>query len=67
MVLMDRRVVQELNGLPERTRFLTGLRSWVGFRQTVLEYEHHPRLSNRTIPVFSRQVQTVLEGPVRLL
>jgi len=62
MVLMDQRVVTELNSLPERTRFLTGLRGWVGFRQTVLEYDHHPRLSNRAVPILSRQIRTVLEA-----
>ncbi len=64
MVLMDRRAIEELNALPERTRFLTGLRSWVGFRQTVLEYDHHPRLSNRSVPILSRQIRTVIEGLV---
>jgi len=62
MVLMDRRAVEELNALPERTRFLTGLRSWVGFRQTVLEYQHHARLGNRTAPVLARQVRTAVEA-----
>jgi dolichol-phosphate mannosyltransferase len=34
----------------------------VGFRQTVLAYDHHPRLSNRAVPVLSRQIRTVLEA-----
>ncbi len=62
MVLMDRRAVEELNALPERTRFLTGLRSWVGFRQTVLEYQHLPRINTRTLPVLARQIRTAIEG-----
>ena len=37
--LMDRRVVQILVSLRERNRFLRGLRSWVGFKQTGIEYE----------------------------
>src|SRR5262245_60117441 len=37
--MMSRRVVQRVNQLPERHRFVRGLRSWVGFRQTGLEYE----------------------------
>ncbi len=36
--LLDRRVVDAINGLPENNRFLRGLRAWVGFRQTGVEY-----------------------------
>lgn len=39
--LMDRRVYEVLRALPERVRFLRGLRSWVGFRQAPLLY-HRP-------------------------
>jgi glycosyltransferase involved in cell wall biosynthesis len=41
--LMDRRVVATLVALRERNRFLRGLRSWVGFRQTGVEYERESR------------------------
>jgi dolichol-phosphate mannosyltransferase len=41
--VMRRRVVDTLNRLPERNRFIRGLRSWVGFRQTGLEYERAAR------------------------
>lgn len=43
--LMDRRVVNALKCLPERNRFLRGLRSWVGFAQTGVEYERQARLA----------------------
>ncbi|WP_454691891.1 glycosyltransferase family 2 protein [Achromobacter aloeverae] len=36
--LMDRRVVQALNALPERTRFMKGLYAWVGFKTEALPY-----------------------------
>ena len=36
--LMDRKVVDALNALPENNRFLRGLRSWVGFRQAAVHY-----------------------------
>jgi glycosyltransferase involved in cell wall biosynthesis len=36
--LMDRRVVQALSALPERTRFMKGLYAWVGFRAESLPY-----------------------------
>jgi glycosyltransferase involved in cell wall biosynthesis len=36
--LMDRLVVQALNALPERTRFMKGLYAWVGFKAEALPY-----------------------------
>lgn len=36
--LIDRRVVDALNALPESNRFIRGLRAWVGFRQTGVPY-----------------------------
>jgi dolichol-phosphate mannosyltransferase len=41
--LMDRRVVEALRDLPERKRFVRGLRTFVGFRQTGLAYERAAR------------------------
>jgi dolichol-phosphate mannosyltransferase len=41
--LLDREVVQRLRALPERTRFLRGLRSWIGLRQSGIEYERPVR------------------------
>jgi polyisoprenyl-phosphate glycosyltransferase len=41
--LMDRRVVEALVALREHNRFLRGLRSWVGFRQTGIEYDRPAR------------------------
>ncbi len=41
--LMSRRVIDELGRLPERLRFARGLRSWVGFAQTGVEYDRPAR------------------------
>ncbi len=41
--LLDRRVVDALQLLPERNRFVRGIRSWVGFRQVGLDYERDAR------------------------
>lgn len=41
--VMDRSVVEVLKSLPERTRFVRGLRSWAGFRQIGVAYERHAR------------------------
>ena len=42
---MDRSAVDLLNKLPERSRFIRGLRSWVGLRQIGLEYERQARVA----------------------
>ena len=46
--LLDRRVVDVLVRLPERTRFMKGLFAWVGFRQTSLTFERPQRHSGET-------------------
>ncbi len=51
--LIDARVVREIVALGERDRYLPGLRSWVGFRQTgvvverLARYDERPRVSLR--------------------
>jgi glycosyltransferase involved in cell wall biosynthesis len=51
--LIDGRVVREIVALGERDRYLPGLRSWVGFRQTgvvverLARYDNRPRVSLR--------------------
>ena len=46
--LMDRRVVDALKRLPERTRFMKGLFAWVGYKQTFITYDRDPRHSGNT-------------------
>lgn len=41
--LVDRVVIDAMNRLPEKTRFLRGLRGWVGYRQIGLPYERDRR------------------------
>ncbi|GAB4011263.1 MAG: glycosyltransferase family 2 protein [Bdellovibrio sp.] len=41
--LMDRKVVKLLNQIPEKNRFVRGIRSWLGFRQVGLAYERQAR------------------------
>jgi len=46
--LIDRRVVDALNRLPENNRFMRGLRAWVGYRQTGVPYVRPERMFGRT-------------------
>lgn len=43
--LMDRRVVDAVNALPEKDRFIRGLRAWVGFKQIGVDYIRPERFS----------------------
>lgn len=46
--LMDRKVVDQLLALPETDQFLRGLRAWVGFKQTGVDYVRPERMFGRT-------------------
>ncbi len=46
--LMDRKVVKELNDLPEKEIFLRGLRAWVGFKQVGVDYVRPERMFGRS-------------------
>ncbi len=60
--LMSRRVVDALNQLPERTRFMKGMFAWVGFRQVTLEYDRAPRAAGTTKWNYWKLWNFALEG-----
>lgn len=60
--LLDRRVVEALKQLPERTRFMKGLFAWVGFRETYIEYDRPPRHSGSTKWNYWRLWNFALDG-----
>ena len=62
--LMRRRVVNEINRFPERNRFLRGLRAWVGFRQTGMEYERHARFAGEAKYTLTSLFKLALDGLV---
>ena len=46
--LLDKQVVKALCQLPETGRFMKGLFSWVGFRQTAVLYDRQPRYAGKS-------------------
>lgn len=46
--LMDRKVVDVMKAMRERSRFVRGLVSWAGFRQTAVEYVRQERYAGET-------------------
>jgi polyisoprenyl-phosphate glycosyltransferase len=60
--LMDRRVVDEFNRLPERNRFVPGLRSWLGFRQASVLYDRQERAAGKPKQTLRRLIKYALDG-----
>jgi dolichol-phosphate mannosyltransferase len=60
--LVDRRVVDVLNSMPERARFVRGMRSWAGFRQVGVSADRAERLAGQPKYTFRKLVRLALDG-----
>jgi len=60
--VLSRRAVDMLNALPERNRFVRGLRTWIGFRQIGLRYERQPRAAGEPKYTFGKLVNLAFDG-----
>jgi polyisoprenyl-phosphate glycosyltransferase len=60
--LMSRRVVDHVRRMPEHHRYLRGMRSWVGFRQTGLDVERAERHSGESKYGISRLMKLAMDG-----
>jgi dolichol-phosphate mannosyltransferase len=60
--LMDHEVVAVLNALPERNRYLRGLRSWCGFKQIGVEFDRHARAAGVEQYTFGKSLKLALDG-----
>lgn len=62
--LMDRQIVDLLNAMPERNRYIRGLRAWVGFRQTAIPFERDPRYAGEVKYTFRKSLALAVNGLV---
>lgn len=60
--LMDRAVVDVLVAMPERNRYIRGLRAWVGFRQTAVPFERAERFAGERKYGFRHSLALALNG-----
>jgi dolichol-phosphate mannosyltransferase len=60
--LISRKVVDILNQMPEESRFLRGMRSWVGFNQIGIPYERDKRKEGKTKYSPSKLLRLALTG-----
>lgn len=62
--LMDRKVVTEFNKLPERNRFIPGLRSWLGFKQGSVYYDRQDRAAGKPKQTLRKLIKYAMDGMV---
>ena len=60
--LLDKKVVAVMNALPERNRYLRGLRTWCGFRQTSVEFERAERAAGVAQYTFKKSFRLAMDG-----
>jgi dolichol-phosphate mannosyltransferase len=60
--LMSRRMLDELNRMPEQHRFIRGMVSWIGFRQVPLEYQRQERFSGETKYPFKKMLRFAIDA-----
>ena len=60
--LLDKKVVAIMNALPERNRYLRGLRTWCGFRQTSVEFERSGRAAGVPQYTFKKSFKLAMDG-----
>ena len=64
--LMDRRVVDLLNAMPERNRYIRGLRAWVGFRQVAVDFDRPGRFAGEAKYTFRKSLGLAVNGVISL-
>lgn len=60
--LVDRKVIDVINEMPEHNKFLRGLFSWVGFKQYAYEYERQERKAGKTKYPFKKMMKLASDG-----
>jgi dolichol-phosphate mannosyltransferase len=62
--LLDRRVIEALRGIRERTRFLRGLTTWAGYRSTSVTYDAPARDRGETKYTARRMIRLAIDALV---
>lgn len=60
--LVDRKVVDTINSMPEHNKFLRGLFSWVGYKQIPFEYERQERFAGKTKYPLKKMIKLAGDG-----
>jgi dolichol-phosphate mannosyltransferase len=62
--LIDRKALATFQAMPERDRFVRGMFGWMGYRQTIVDFERDARAAGRTKYSLARMVALAISGVV---
>lgn len=72
--MLSRRVVDRMNDMPEQSRYLRGMRAWIGFKQIGYEYDRDERQAGQTKYSWTKLFELAFNGifnfsdfPVRII
>ncbi len=60
--LIDKKVIESFKEMPERNRFIRGMISWVGFKQTFVEYNRDERFAGETKYPLKKMIKFATDG-----
>ena len=60
--LLDRKIVDIINQMPERCRFMKGIFAWPGFRSTTVDFQANPRAGGQSAWSFWKLWKFALDG-----
>lgn len=60
--IMNHKVVEVLRQMPEKHKFIRGQISWIGFRQSYVEYDRDPRFAGETKYPFNKMLKLAMDG-----
>lgn len=60
--LMDRKVVDQLKSMPEKSRFIRGMVSWIGFKQTSIHYKRSERFAGESKYPLNKMIKFAIDG-----
>ena len=60
--MLSKRVVDNMNNMPEQSRYLRGMRAWVGFKQIGFEYNRDERQAGETKYSWSKLFELAFNG-----
>lgn len=60
--MMDKKIIDVLKKMPEQHKFLRGQISWIGFRQTFIEYDRDERNGGTTGYTYKKMIRFALDG-----